>query len=261
MSNRVSLRLLRSHPLAPALAFFAAAALALTTVGPHFAAADDGDAKAQPKPAAAGTGGASGGSAAAGKPQASQGSDKEVTDDLEMLQGNWERDMRPEEKVPYTRTLKQISGNREFVTYYKEDGSVYHAHEVEFRLERHGQVKVFTFFNMEVTEGKDKGKRTPEERSYIYRVTPKEFCEVWGFLPGQETRQVTYHCHHKVEDPAKTLAKDGTRKPDAGRDRTGPGDDAGGAAVPAAGRVGPAGDKSQPNPENRAGTTEKPQPK
>jgi len=218
--------------------------------GPHFAAGEDRGASAPRKPAATGgTGGASGSSAGAVDTGAgkSQGSDKEMTDDLEMLQGNWERDMRPEEKVPYKRTLKQISGNREFVTYYAEDGSVYHAHEVEFRLERHGQVKVFTFFNMEVTEGKDKGKRTPEERSYVYRVTPKEFCEVWGFLPGQETRPVSYHCHHKVEDPGKTLAKDGTRKPDAGRDRAGPADNAAGTAVPAAGREGPSGDKSQPN--------------
>ena len=32
-------------------------------------------------------------------------------------------------------------GDREYVTYYNEDGTVYQAHQVQFRLERHGPVE------------------------------------------------------------------------------------------------------------------------
>ena len=58
--------------------------------------------------------------------------------------------------------------------------------EVEFRLERQGPVKIFTFYNQEITAGPEKGTKVEGSRSYIYRLTDDTFDEVWGFLPDQD---------------------------------------------------------------------------
>jgi hypothetical protein len=115
--------------------------------------------------------------------------------DLKALQGTWERtQVLPEQPgEPGTRTgkvVKLVTGNRETVTTYDGAGNVTYAHTVEFRLERQGNVRVFTFFNREVTAGSTKGRKVPEPSSYIYRLSGDAFEEVWGFLPGQEKRDL-----------------------------------------------------------------------
>src|SRR3712207_1052343 len=59
-------------------------------------------------------------------------------DDLATVQGTWEREMGLEQNMPYRRMVKQITGNRETVTYYGADGEVVRAHTVDFKLERRG---------------------------------------------------------------------------------------------------------------------------
>jgi len=125
--------------------------------------------------------------------------DHSQPDELEKLQGQWEREIRPEEKVTYKRVLKTISGNRETVTYYGENGEIQREHEVEFRLERQGPVKIFTFYNQEITAGPEKGTKVEGSRSYIYRLTDDTFDEVWGFLPDQEKRPIYYSVHRRVK--------------------------------------------------------------
>jgi hypothetical protein len=50
---------------------------------------------------------------------------------------------------------------------------------------------VFTYFNMEVTEGDGKGTKSNDPVSYVYRVDEDNFFEVMGLLPGQEQQAVT----------------------------------------------------------------------
>src|SRR3954463_7752794 len=73
-------------------------------------------------------------------------------DDLKALQGTWERTQvlpeqpgEPGKKVG--RVVKVVTGNRETVTTYDAAGNVTYAHAVQFRLEREGKVRVYTFFN------------------------------------------------------------------------------------------------------------------
>lgn len=108
--------------------------------------------------------------------------------DLVHVQGTWEREVLGESEGPVRRVRKQIEGNKEMVTYFDKDGKVVRQHKVDFRLEQAGPVKLFTYFNHEVTEGPDKGQKYPGETSYVYQVNDREFKEVWGFLPGQEER-------------------------------------------------------------------------
>src|SRR5215217_574887 len=116
-------------------------------------------------------------------------------DDLKALQGTWERTQvlpeqpgEPGKKVG--KVVKVVAGNRETVTTYDAAGNVTYAHAVQFRLEREGKVRVFTFFNREVTAGPTKGQKVAEPSSYVYRLNGDTFEEVWGFLPGQEKRDL-----------------------------------------------------------------------
>lgn len=123
---------------------------------------------------------------------AARAQEASVQDDFEALQGTWERThVLPGQLGPQVgRVVKEVKGNRETVTVYDKDGKQTYAHAVEFRLERQGSVRVFTFFNREVTAGPTKGQKVTEASSYIYRLRDDTFEEVWGFLPGQEKREL-----------------------------------------------------------------------
>jgi uncharacterized protein (TIGR03067 family) len=108
--------------------------------------------------------------------------------DLLQVQGKWEREMPANSGIPYRRALKDVKGSEEVLTYYRADGSVWRAHRAQFRLSRSGDVKIFTFSNVQITDGDGKGTRFPGPSSYIYVATDRQFKEVAGFLPGQESQ-------------------------------------------------------------------------
>jgi uncharacterized protein (TIGR03067 family) len=107
--------------------------------------------------------------------------------DLLKVQGFWER--KTGEDVPgLQRATKEIKGNHEVITYYGAGDEILASHEVDFRLEVREGIKIFTFFNRVATAGPDKGQKSANPVSYIYRADENTFVEVWGFVPGQEQR-------------------------------------------------------------------------
>jgi hypothetical protein len=104
-------------------------------------------------------------------------------DDLVRVQGKWERTMKDEDGR-MLRIVKEHKGNQTTVTAFDESGQVVRAHTSLFRLQRREGVRIFTFSNMKVTEGPNKGAESREERSYIYKVEADTFAEVQGFLIG-----------------------------------------------------------------------------
>jgi uncharacterized protein (TIGR03067 family) len=124
--------------------------------------------------------------------------------DLLEVQGRWEREA-PNAGYPYRTAIKEVSGEEEILTYYKADKSVWRRHRAQFRLSRRGDVKVFTFSNVQITEGDGKGTRFPGPSSYIYIVTDREFKEVSGFLPGQETQAPAVLVWRKAKNDGKVV--------------------------------------------------------
>ncbi len=74
------------------------------------------------------------------------------------------------------------------VTLSDAQGNVLHAHHAQYKLERTGQVRIFSYWNRTVTEGPDKGLVDPRPRSYIYRVHDGHFFEIHG-LKLQDEQQ------------------------------------------------------------------------
>jgi YD repeat-containing protein len=130
-----------------------------------------------------------------------------IRDDLARMQGTWERQIRPEENLTYKRCVKELGDGRETVTYYDAAGQVTRQHTVDFKLEQHGPARLFTFWNQQITAGPEAGKQIPERRSYLYRISGDELAEVWGFLPGQEDRPISYHTHRRIKGATAASSK------------------------------------------------------
>ena len=140
-------------------------------------------------------------------PAAPPAADAALQADLLQVQGKWERDVGPHSGLPYRLAVKDVKGSEEVVTYFRADGSVWRAHRAQFKLSRTGDVKVFTFSNVQITDGDGKGSRFPGPASYIYLATDRQFKEVVGFLPGQESQAPSVLAWKRAkEEPAQAIA-------------------------------------------------------
>ena len=107
-----------------------------------------------------------------------------VEQDLKALQGRWERPMSGDDDAQHgaARVEKEVKGNRETVTYYDDAGKVVFATTADFKLEASGRVRLYTFSNLKVTQGQDKGGASDRPLSYIYRVEGDLYHEAHGLL-------------------------------------------------------------------------------
>lgn len=157
-------------------------------------------------PVAVGPATANPGGAEPAKPSA-PAADAALAADLLQVQGKWEREVAANSGLLYRRAVKDIKGSEEVLTYYRADGTVWREHRAQFRLSRSGDVKVFTFSNVQITDGDGKGTRFPGPSSYIYVATDRQFKEVAGFLPGQESQAPSVLVWKRAkEDPAQVAA-------------------------------------------------------
>lgn len=104
-------------------------------------------------------------------------------DELKRVMGRWERTFNNPAGTQF-RAIKDVFEDHDTVTTYDDVGNVVTAHRSDFKIEKRGPVRVFSFFNSVVTAGPDKGAQHFETNSYIYRVEDDSFIEVWGLLDG-----------------------------------------------------------------------------
>jgi hypothetical protein len=121
--------------------------------------------------------------------------------DIDRLQGQWERELTAENtKDGFRRIIKEIKGNKETVTFYGEGDKLLRKQTVDFRLEKNGEIHVFTYFNFEVTDGDGAGTKRQAPVSYVYRVDLEYFFEVTGLLPGQTQQPVAIFRWKRVKN-------------------------------------------------------------
>lgn len=101
--------------------------------------------------------------------------DPDLEKDRKNLQGVWERG----------RQVKVIKGNLETLTNLDGTGKVKHRHTVEFKLEKSGEVKIFTFGPV----GKLDDKK--QTISYVYRLDGDIFYDVPGLIPTRRSYSET----------------------------------------------------------------------
>ena len=130
-----------------------------------------------------------------------QTADKPQSQDLQRVQGKWELVVSPDLKESgVRRALKEIKGSRETVTFYGDEGKLLRVHTVDIKLTRQGDLHVFTYSNMEVIDGAEKGSREAGPYSYVYRADDESFYEVVGLFPGEEKQPVVVRQWKRVKE-------------------------------------------------------------
>jgi hypothetical protein len=107
--------------------------------------------------------------------------DDEREAEVRKLQGRYERTFKNDAGTEF-RVIKDVAGDQSTVTTYDDVGNVIEAHTSTFKVEKRGEVRVLSFFNVLVTAGAAKGRQIHETQSYIYRASDDHFAEVWGLL-------------------------------------------------------------------------------
>jgi hypothetical protein len=70
---------------------------------------------------------------------------------------------------------------------------------VDFEVGRSGGVRLYTFYNGEVTDGPQKGQKLGPY-TYIYRVDKETFTEVMGFIAGQEKQAPALRTYKRAKE-------------------------------------------------------------
>lgn len=108
--------------------------------------------------------------------------------EIRRLQGRYERTFKNEAGTEF-RVVKEVAGDQSTVTTFDDVGNVLEAHTSTFKTEKRGEVRVWLFFNVQVTAGPAKGRQLLETRSFIYRADDNIFAEVSGFLESDPSPQ------------------------------------------------------------------------
>ena len=107
-------------------------------------------------------------------------------DEMKRLEGRFERSVTNDAGTMF-RVVRDVGAGESTVTTYDDVGRVVSAHTSKFKVEKRGDVQVFTFSELKVTAGPEKGREYKEPRSYIYRYDGTTFTEAWGLLAGDES--------------------------------------------------------------------------
>ena len=100
--------------------------------------------------------------------------------DIALMQGQWEMTVNTANGP--VRTVKEIEGNKTYLRRYDANDALLWGHRSEFKVSIAGGVKIFTFSNVEVTDGPQKGAVSNRSHSYIYRIEDDVFVEAVGLL-------------------------------------------------------------------------------
>ena len=107
--------------------------------------------------------------------------DPDLKADLEKLQGTWQRVEIDDQGNVGSQQVKVIKGNMETLTNYGDNQKIKSQHTVEFKLEKSGDVKIFTFGP---PGGLDDKERT---YSYVYRLDDDIFYDCPGLIPTRRS--------------------------------------------------------------------------
>jgi YD repeat-containing protein len=106
-----------------------------------------------------------------------------VQEKVGSVEGKWERRQK-DEGGESLRIVKEHKDGRTTVTAYDATGNVVSQHTSQYKLRKTNDVHVFSYSNIEVTEGPAKGQKAAGPFSYAYRISDDFFYEFRGVLLG-----------------------------------------------------------------------------
>ncbi len=109
---------------------------------------------------------------------------------LDAVQGTWERVVTRADGVKLGRVVKLTNGNKESVAYYDADDQLVRRHTATISVSRKQGIRYFTYSNLEVTDGADRGQKFPGPSSYVYKVQGDTFLEIYGLDDDDKPLQI-----------------------------------------------------------------------
>lgn len=109
---------------------------------------------------------------------------------LDAVQGTWERVVTRADGVKLGRVVKVTDGNKESVAYYDADDQLVRRHTATISVSRKQGIRYFTYSNLEVTDGADRGKKAPGPSTYVYKVQGDTFFEIYGLDDDDRPLQI-----------------------------------------------------------------------
>ncbi|MBT4866970.1 MAG: hypothetical protein HON53_17845 [Planctomycetaceae bacterium] len=111
--------------------------------------------------------------------------------DLAAVQGRWERPLTDNNGNVVGNAVKEIKGDIETISYFDAAGQLRHAHKVKVKLKRLGRARLFSYTNIGITAGPNKGRKVEGGGSYLYKVEGDKFLEITNALVGEEKDELT----------------------------------------------------------------------
>lgn len=107
-------------------------------------------------------------------------------EDYQVLEGKWVRNEQAGNGAPL-RIEQELSQKVSKLRVFDSNGTLIHAHQAKFGLQRMSDANLFTYYDLEVLVGPNKGKIQKAPRSFIYRVKQNQFIQVEGVLHEDKT--------------------------------------------------------------------------
>jgi len=127
--------------------------------------------------------------------------EKPADDPVAKLQGKWVEMIRDPQGKTY-KVVKLIEGKKETVYRY-EGETLIHQHTVDFEVKKTEDVTIFTFRNLVVTAGPNKGTVQREPVSYLYQVNGDHLFYAFGLMNDDKQPPSVGMCQRVKEEPAK----------------------------------------------------------
>jgi hypothetical protein len=112
-------------------------------------------------------------------------------DKVSSVEGKWERHQKDDGGKSF-RIVKVHTAGRTILTTYDEKGEVVSQHTSEYKLRKTDEVLVFTYSNIELTAGPNKGQKAAGPFSFAYRVQNDSFYEFSGALLGDSATPMLF---------------------------------------------------------------------
>jgi hypothetical protein len=126
---------------------------------------------------------------------------KPEDDPVAQLQGTWVETFKDAKGKTY-KWVKMIDGKME--TYSRYEGeTLIHQHTAEFEVKKTEHVTIFTFRNLVVTAGPNKGMVQKDPVSYLYQINGDKLFYVFGVMNNDNQPPSTGMCQKVQEKSVK----------------------------------------------------------
>ena len=117
--------------------------------------------------------------------------DSPLKEDLAKLQGKWKATVTTDDGT--SKWTLEIKGNKTKVLIESSGGDVVFKGESDFKLEKHGPFKAYTYWNLKILSGNDEGETRLTDgktKSSLYKLTDDEFTTIGGFREDDDDKPI-----------------------------------------------------------------------